>query len=254
MTTGGPTQHPAMGEALNDRRSPRRRRLGTAVARFSLLVLLLAVAFAALRWTPLGELLSRDRTVALLEQVRTAWWAPVALIGLYLLLSPTGLPVSPLIFAGGVVFGVWWGSLYNFVGTLLGASASYLLARSLSRDLILRVVSAPLLQRAERILERHGYWTLVRVRFLPIPFAIINFGAALAGIRWPVFASASVLGLAPSMVIWTYFGYAIFSVTTAERHVVVRNLIVAIVLALLLTLLAPLKNAWKRRRARRQEP
>ncbi len=178
----------------------------------------------------------------------------MALIGLYLLLSPTGLPVSPLIFAGGVVFGVWWGWLYNFVGTLLGASASYLLARSLSRDLILHLVSAPLLQRAERILERHGYWTLVRVRFLPIPFAIINFGAALAGIRWPVFASASVLGLAPSMVIWTYFGYAIFSVTTAERQVVVRNLIVAIVLALLLTLLPPLINAWKRRRYGGDEP
>ena len=50
------------------------------------------------------------------------------------------------------------------------------------------------------------------------------------------------------MVIWTYFGYAIFSVTTADRGAIVRNLVVALVLALGLTFLVPLRNAWKRRR------
>ena len=49
------------------------------------------------------------------------------------------------------------------------------------------------------------------------------------------------------MVIWTYFGYALFSVTTADRAEVIRNLLVALVLALGLTFLVPLRNAWKRR-------
>ena len=160
---------------------------------------------------------------------------------------------SPLIWAGGIVFGIWWGWLYNFIGALLGASASYLIARALGRDLVLHVVSASLIDRVERILERHGFWTLVRVRFLPIPFSVINYGAALAGIRWPMFITSSTLGLAPSMVIWTYFGYALFSVTTADRAVVVRNLIVALVLTLGLTFLVPLRNAWKKRRYRKAE-
>ncbi len=219
-----------------------------AVLRFTLLVVFLVGAFLLFRHTPLNELLTRERMISLMSELRAAWWAPVALIGLYLIVSPSGLPVSPLIWAGGVVFGVWWGWLYNFLGALLGASASYLLARALGRDLVLHIASRPLLERAERILERHGFWTLVRVRFLPIPFAVINYGAALAGVRWPVFISASTLGLAPSMVIWTYFGYALFSVTTADRSEVIRNLLVALVLALGLTFLVPLRNAWKRRR------
>jgi uncharacterized membrane protein YdjX (TVP38/TMEM64 family) len=192
--------------------------------------------------------------IAVLAELRSAWWAPVALIGLYVVVSPSGLPVSPLIWAGGIVFGVWWGWLYNFLGALLGASASFLLARALGRDLVLHVASATLLERAERILERHGFWALVRVRFLPIPFSVINYGAALAGIRWPVFITASTIGLAPSMVIWTYFGYAIFSVTTADRSEVVRNLVVALVLGLGLTFLIPLRNAWKKRRYGQNEP
>lgn len=200
------------------------------------------------RFTPLSEWLTRDRMIELLAQLRETWWAPLALIGLYVTLSPTGLPVSPLVWGGGVVFGLWWGWLYNFIGTLLGASASFLLARALGRDLIVHMAGENLLARVETILERHGFWTLVRVRFLPIPFAVINFGAALAGVRWPEFVGASLIGLAPSMVIWTYFGYAIFTVTAEGRQEVIRNLIIAIVLALTLSFLVPLRRRWKRRR------
>ena len=228
--------------------SRRRVTLRGAILRFSILVALVGVAFLAFRYTPLSEFLTKDRMIALMAELRSAWWAPVALIGLYVVVSPSGVPVSPLIWAGGVVFGVWWGWLYNFIGALLGASVSYLIARALGRDLVLHIASKTLLLRAEKILARHGFWAMVRVRFLPIPFSVINYGAALAGVRWPVFITTSIIGLAPSMVIWTYFGYAIFSVTTADRAEVVRNLIVALVLTLTLTFLVPMRNAWKRRR------
>lgn len=233
--------------------SRRRISLKSALLKFAILVVFLIVAYLAFRFTPLHEFLTKERMVALMADLRAVWWAPLALIGLYVVLSPTGLPISPLIWAGGIVFGIWWGWLYNFIGALLGASASYLIARALGRDLVLHVVSASLIDRVERILERHGFWTLVRVRFLPIPFSVINYGAALAGIRWPMFITSSTLGLAPSMVIWTYFGYALFSVTTADRAVVVRNLIVALVLTLGLTFLVPLRNAWKKRRYSKAE-
>lgn len=240
--------------AASGDRPQRRISLKSALLRFLGLVAFLVAAFLVFRLTPLHEYLTRENMISLMTELRSAWWAPVALIGLYVVVSPSGLPISPLIWAGGIVFGVWWGWLYNFLGALLGASASFLLARALGRDLVLHVASEALLERAERILERHGFWSLVRVRFLPIPFAVINFGAALAGIRWPVFISASTIGLAPSMVIWTYFGYAIFSVTTANRGDVVRNLVIALVLTLGMTFLVPLRNAWKKRRYRAGGP
>jgi len=250
---------PATGRIVSNTESdnqPSRRpvSLRVAIVRFSVLVAILILAFLVFRFTPLNEFLTKDRMVSLMSELRAAWWAPIALIGLYVVLSPTGLPVSPLIWAGGVVFGIWWGWLYNFIGALLGATASYLMALALGRDLVLHIASEPLLERAESLLERHGFWTLVRVRFLPIPFAIVNYGAALAGIRWPVFLVSSIVGLAPSMVIWTYFGYALFSVTVADKTEVVRNLAIAILLALGLTFLVPLRNAWKRRRYGKNTP
>ena len=233
----------AVDSKVKPRRIPR-----SAVIKFLVLITVLLLAALALRYTPLGDILTREKMVAALDHLRGAWWSPLALIGLYVVLSPTGLPVSPLIFAGGVVFGVTMGWLYNFIGATLGATASFLLARTLGRQLIEHVAGEALLARVAKILEKHGFWNLVRSRFLPIPFAVVNFGAALAGIRLPVFITASIVGLAPAMVIWTYFGYAIFSVTTEGRQAVIRNLLVALGIALFLTFLVPLRRAWKRRR------
>lgn len=221
-----------------------------AVARFALLGLLLVAGFAAMRWTPLAELFTKEKMVAAMMALRAAWWAPLALLGLYLVVSPIGLPVSPLILAGGVVFGVGWGAFYNFLGTMVGASASYFLARALGRDLVLHVAPEKLLTRVEALLERHGFWTLARIRFLPIPFAVVNYGTALAGIRVPTFLGASALGLAPAMLLYTYFGHALFTVAAGDRQAVLRNLILSLILILTLTFLVPLRNAWKRRRYR----
>ena len=219
-----------------------------AVIKFAVLIAFLAVAFALFRWTPLNEFLTKDKMVALMMDLRSAWWAPVALLALYLVVSPTGLPVSPLIFAGGVVFGVKLGWLYNLLGTMIGATASFLLARALGYDLVSHVVPATLLQRAETILEKHGFWTIVRVRFLPIPFAVINYGAALAGVRFPQFLVATAIGLVPSMLIYTYFGHALFNAATADRQTVIRNLAGVLVLVMLLTFVVPLRKMWKKRR------
>lgn len=203
-----------------------------------------------MRWTPLAGFFTQENMVATLMTLRAAWWAPLALVGLYVVVSPMGLPVSPLIFAGGVVFGVAWGSFYNFAGTMLGAIVSYLLARALGRELVLHFAPERLLTRAEKLLERHGFWTIARIRFLPIPFAVVNYGAALAGIRLPTFLGASALGLAPAMILYTYFGYALFTVAAGDRQTVLRNLVLSLVLILTLTFLVPLRQAWKKRRYR----
>ena len=136
------------GNTRRGRRIPR-----SAVVKFLVMIAVLVIAALTLRYTPLSEFLTREKMVATLDQLRLAWWSPLALIGLYVVLSPTGLPVSPLIFAGGVVFGVKWGWLYNFIGSLLGATSSYLLARALGRQLIEHVAGEALITKVEQILE-----------------------------------------------------------------------------------------------------
>lgn len=239
----GPEEPPIGGRPGRGRAIP-----WGALSRFLLLGLIVVAGLAAIRWTPLGQYFERETLAANLLALRQSWWAPLALVGLYLVASPLGVPATPLVFAGGVVFGVLWGWLYNFLGAMLGATASYLLAWWLGRDLVVHLAGERLLQRAEALLAKHGFWALVRIRFVPIPFVVINFGAALAGIRLAPFFLSSAFGLAPTLMIYTYFGHALFSVATEDQEAVWRNLTGAVVLALLLTFLVPIRRAWKRRR------
>jgi uncharacterized membrane protein YdjX (TVP38/TMEM64 family) len=150
---------------------PRRaRRLPkAALVRFAAFVLLIALAFAAVRFTPLGGYLTKEYLRGALETLQFAWWAPLALVGLYLVLCPLGLPATPLMIAGAVVFGPWLGTLYGFIGLMLGAIASYLLAKRMGGELI-QHYAGHRLRPIERALARHGFWYLVGARFFPLPF------------------------------------------------------------------------------------
>jgi uncharacterized membrane protein YdjX (TVP38/TMEM64 family) len=181
------------------RRVPRK-----AWLRMALLLAILATGFLLVRFTPLGGLFNKDRMIALLDGLRASPWSPALLIGLYVILAPLGLPMSPLLAAGGVVFGPVWGSLYNTLGLLLGAMSAYVVGKALGRDFIVHL-AGPRLRRVERAFERRGFWPLVQMRFLPIPFWLVSYGAAMAGVKVPRFALTSTLGLIPATVMHTYF-------------------------------------------------
>ncbi len=181
-----------------------KRRIPRSVwMRLTLFIGLLLVGIVLVRFTPIGEALTEERVLSLIETLRGTWWAPFLLIALFAIVSTLGLPPVPLL-VGGAAFGAFHGSIYNMVGLLLGASLAYGLARLLGRDFVVRVTGERL-RRAESIFGRHGFWPLVQTRFMPLPFSLVNFGAALAGVRPVFFLVASAVGLIPSTLIHTCF-------------------------------------------------
>jgi uncharacterized membrane protein YdjX (TVP38/TMEM64 family) len=222
-----------------------------AILRFVVFALVVGAALAAVRFTPLRDYLTREALLQTLSSLRDAWWAPALLIAGYVVLAPVGLPMTPLIFAGGAIFGWAWGSLYNAIGLFLGAVSSFLLARSLGRDLIVQLLGKRL-KKVQRLVSRHGFWALVRARFVPAPFALINFGAALAGVRLPVFALATAVGLAPTTILFTYFAAILADTAAGDRGGIVRTIFFALAGLLTLTLLPTLISAVRRWRRYRQ--
>jgi len=215
--------------------------------RLALLVLLLGGTFAVLRWTPAGELVRPERLLALLEAARGHWWMPAVLLLLYAGLCPLGVPATPLLFAGGAIFGIVQGTLWNVLGTLAGAATTYWVARSLGREAVERLGGSRL-ARAERMLHKHGFFALVGLRFLPIPFPFVNAAAAVAGIRFPVFMASSAVGLTPAVAIWTYFSSALVHAAAADRARLARELAAAIVLLLSLVMIPTAVRLSRRRR------
>jgi phospholipase D1/2 len=172
--------------------------------RLGLLALVAVSGFLALRFTPLGEFMDKDRLLALFGQLRAEWWSPLLLILLFCVAAPIGLPASPILLAGGMVFGFAYGSLYNMAGLVGGAMIAYWVGRALGREAIVQL-AGPRLRKAERLFEKRGFWPLIQTRLLPIPFSVVCYAAALAGVPNGRYFVTSLIGIAPATLMHTYF-------------------------------------------------
>ncbi len=226
-----------------------------AVGRFALLLLILAAGFLILRYTPLGArlnaFLDRDRLEAVRSSLRARWWTAPALLGLYAVLAPLGAPVSPLMLAGGAIFGVVWGSAVNFLGTFIGGALSFYLARWLGRDFVAHLVGERL-RRVERLVARRGFWPLVRTRFLPIPFPVVNYGAALAGVPASLFLLTTGLGLVPANIVFAYLSASLVDAVEGDRAGIVLRVVLATAGLLALSFLPNVLVGRQRRRRYRE--
>jgi len=208
-----------------------------------LLPALVAVGILGLHVTPLAHLWDPAAMVALMGEIRSIWWTPLFLIGLYALMALFALPTAPLLMAGAV-FGAAYGAFYNLAGLFCGAMISFFVARILGRDTVVRLTGRRM-RRAEALLDRHGFWPLVQTRFMPLPAAIVNFGSGLAGVDPARFVAATLVGLIPSTLIHTFF-MAELLIADAARRTVLLALYAAIFIAFNLVLSVLWVPRWRR--------
>lgn len=214
--------------------------------RFGLLLLLLGAGFLVLRFTPLGQVLTVERIQATLETLRGLWWAPIAHVALLVVFGAIGAPATPFLLAGAAIFGARWGTLWNFVGTLAASCAGFGLARLLGREFVERI-GGDKVKKAERIFHRRGFVPLVAIRFLPIPFQLVNAAAAVVGVRFAKFFTATAIGLLPPIAVLTYFAAALLDAAAGdERSAVVRQLALVSITCIVLVFLPV--AIWRRRR------
>ena len=219
---------------------------GGAWVKAGVFVLILVGGYLLVNYTPVGEWTSEDKIRASLVDIRSIWWTPFALLALYAIIAPTGLSMFPLTIAGAA-FGPIAGSFLNTVGIVIGAAIAFFVARSLGRDFVVRITGKRI-RKAERLLNRQGFWPLVQVRFLPLPYPLINFAAALSGVPAKRFMLASIVGLIPATLIHSYFIARLIYTNGQERLEV--GLLYGTVLIIINGIIG---FAWWRTQRRRRE-
>jgi uncharacterized membrane protein YdjX (TVP38/TMEM64 family) len=151
-----------------------------------------------------------------------------------------------LLVAGAAIFGAFWGTVWNFAGVFSASLAGFFLARLLGREFVERI-GGERVKKAERIFHRRGFLPLIAVRFLPIPFPLVNAAAAVVGVRFPKFLLTAAIGLLPPIAILTYFSSALLEAATgAERGEILRHLAI-VSISCIVTVFVPV-SIWRRRR------
>jgi uncharacterized membrane protein YdjX (TVP38/TMEM64 family) len=121
-------------------------------------------------------------------------------------IAALALPVGPLAYAAGAIFGFIRGSIVVWVGSMIGAIAGYYLAHG--------VWATP----ARRLLGRykdkiHGlrtgnvFLTAFRLQLMPIiPFGAFNYAAAISKLDPLRFFAGTALGIIPGTLMATFIG------------------------------------------------
>ncbi|MBT0566622.1 TVP38/TMEM64 family protein [Williamsia sp. CHRR-6] len=133
-------------------------------------------------------------------------WGPVVFVLLYGGLSATPFPAGVLTIAAGLAFGLLGGVAVVMVGATIGAALAFGLARTVGRDLAVRLVGSPM-ARLDGFLDRRGFVSVLTVRLIPVfPFAIIGYAAGLSGISVRAYLVGTVLGMTPGVIGYTALG------------------------------------------------
>jgi len=117
------------------------------------------------------------------------------------------IPVTLLMVANGLVFGIWYGMWISFLGALLGAIIAFHLGRRLGRRVAERVVPCAALDAADRLMARRGGWAIVFGRWVPgIPCDPFSYAAGIMKMPLRRFLLFTVVGLLPANLITAFVG------------------------------------------------
>lgn len=194
------------------------------VARAALL-LLLAAGVAGIYFSPLREHMNRNDIRAFVEHLRGLWYGPIVFVGIFAAACIVAVPASIFVLASGLIWGWKLGGTYAMAGGMLGAVASFFAGRFIGEGLLERFGRVGKLVAHQ--VDHAGFRSLLVLRFIPgIPFAVLNYGSGVAGVRALDFMLATLLGMAPSIYVFAYCADSLFNGTMTEGDAIKRLLIV----------------------------
>ncbi len=131
----------------------------------------------------------------------------IAFIALYIIATVAFLPGSILTLGSGVVFGIFWGSIYVFIGATLGATAAFLVGRYLARNWVAsKIAGNKKFAAIDQAVGREGLKIVLLTRLSPIfPFNLLNYAFGITGVTLKDYFIGSV-GMIPGTIMYVYIG------------------------------------------------
>ncbi|MEB3279383.1 MAG: TVP38/TMEM64 family protein [Lyngbya sp.] len=135
-------------------------------------------------------------------------WAIFGYILLYILLTIVGIPAIPLTMAGGIFFGLGWGTFWSVIAATLGAIAAFVMTRYLLQNWALKTFSRHYaIRKFNRATTQNPLKFVLFVRLAPIfPFNLCNFLFGLTPIQLQDYSLGTVLGIIPGTFTYTWLG------------------------------------------------
>jgi uncharacterized membrane protein YdjX (TVP38/TMEM64 family) len=149
------------------------------------------------------------------------------------------VPASILTLGAGALYGLGTGVAIVLAGATLGATLSFLLAKSILRKKIEKMTAGNAKFTAlDRAIAKEGAKIVFLVRLSPVfPFTYINYAFGLTGVRTLPYVLASFVGMIPGTFAYVYLGAAARTAASGEvdatkKALQIGGAVVAVVVSL----------------------
>ena len=155
---------------------------------------------------PLKVLFDQDFLVQQIQKYSCC--AVIGFLLVYTVVTIIGVPGTILTIAGGIVFGLSWGTFWSVIGATLGAIGSFWTARYLLHDWIeTKFGKHKALTKFKQAVNKKPLSFVLAVRFAPIsPFNVVNFLFGLTQINWIPYSLGTFIGIIPGTLAYTWLG------------------------------------------------
>ena len=161
---------------------------------------------------------------------RSGTWAAAVYVLCFTVMPAFFFPVAVLALAGGLLFGLFWGSLYTFLGAVLNCTLMFYLARYVGRDKIEAMLQKKLSpiwrQRLSGLNSSRGFLLLVILRLIPaVPYNLINYAFGLTAMPFRTYILASAIGIIPGTLAFINIGDKALDVTSPDFWIAIGLLL-----------------------------
>ncbi|MBV6625087.1 MAG: TVP38/TMEM64 family protein [Rivularia sp. (in: Bacteria)] len=131
----------------------------------------------------------------------------IAFMLLYIVATVAFLPGSILTLGAGVVFGVFLGSVYVFIGATIGAIAAFLVGRYIARGWVSKKIAGnEKFAAVDNAVGREGLKIVLLTRLSPVfPFNLLNYAYGVTGVSLKDYILGTI-GILPGTVMYVYLG------------------------------------------------
>lgn len=167
------------------------------------------------------------------------FWGFGVFILIYAFVAATPIPVTIMAVAGGLIFGLPFGTLWSMVGVVLGCWGGYWIARALGRETVMKLLGNHA-EAVESRLTDGGFYAVCTLRLMPgFPYWPVNYGSGALGVDNRTFLIATLVSSLPGQLSLVAVGAFIGDPT------VLNGIVVAVSWALVIVLTIFSVRRWK---------
>ena len=132
--------------------------------------------------------------------------APLAYIVVYTIRPLTLFSSVLLTLAGGFLFGPVWGIIYTIIGANLSATVAFFVGRYFGQGVLDDESADGFVQRYARRMRENSFETVLIMRFIFLPYDLVNYLAGFLRIGYWPFLLATILGSIPGTIAFFVLG------------------------------------------------